>query len=192
MSPDSHDFNVLQNRIENLEKQNRGLKRLGAVALISVTLLLVMGQAPLKRRVEANEFVLNDDSGKARAKLSMDVNGTPRMAFLDSEGRTILELNGGRAGLFGGAVGINNEQGGRVGAFFADESGGHFWVSNREGGGSRADVGPSYVEIADEEGFRAELGTVSLVTQKTGETHRTTAASLILFDKNKNTIWRAP
>jgi hypothetical protein len=31
-----------------------------------------------------------------------------------------------------------------------------------------------------------------MVTPRTGETHKTSAASLVLFDKDKNVIWKAP
>jgi hypothetical protein len=195
VSTDSRDFSDLRHRIVNLEAQNRRFKRIGAAALIGVTLLLVMGQAPLKRRVEANEFVLADGNGNVRAKLSMNLSiggaGTPQMVFLDSEGRKNLEVNGA-VGAFGGSVGIFNEQGGRVGTFVAADTGGHLWVSNREGGASRIDVGPTSVDISDDDGTGATLGTKDFVTPKTGETHKTSAASLILFDNNNNPIWRAP
>ena len=193
MSPDPHDFHDLRNRIVNLEKQNRRLKRLGAVALIGVTLVLVMAQAPLKRRVEANEFILNDSSGNVRARLSVanvGLNSVPQMVFLDNKGQTNLELDGAN-GLLGGSVGIFDQQGGHVGGFLANKDGGHLWLSKREGSASRTEVGPVSVEISDEEGFSATLGTGNLVA-KTGETHRTSAASLVLGDKDKHIMWRAP
>jgi len=40
------------------------------VALVSLALLMVMGQAPSKKAVEANQFVLHGDSGDVRALLS--------------------------------------------------------------------------------------------------------------------------
>jgi hypothetical protein len=61
----------MQDRLLKLEKQSRRLKQLGAVALIGVTLLVAMGQAPAKKTVEANEFILRDDSGNIRARLFM-------------------------------------------------------------------------------------------------------------------------
>jgi hypothetical protein len=70
---DSHPsgFEDLLDRLAKLEKQNRRFKLLGVAALVGVTLLLVMGQAPAKKTVEANEFVLKDDRGNIRARLFM-------------------------------------------------------------------------------------------------------------------------
>jgi hypothetical protein len=51
--------------------------------------------------------------------------------------------------------------------------------------------GPS-LQLSDKEGFQAELGASSLVTLKTGETHRTSAASVVLFGKDKKVLWSAP
>lgn len=51
--------------------------------------------------------------------------------------------------------------------------------------------GPS-LEMEDTQGYSAVLGLGGLVTPKTGETRQTSAASLLLFDKQKNVIWKAP
>lgn len=51
--------------------------------------------------------------------------------------------------------------------------------------------GPA-LSLTDQRGYSASLGSVSLVTKATGESHRTSAASVVLFDKDKNVIWRAP
>ncbi len=39
---------------------------------------------------------------------------------------------------------------------------------------------------------QATLGRSALVTPRTGETQMRSAASLVMFDKNKNVIWKAP
>jgi hypothetical protein len=67
---DLHDR--LVDRLVILEKQNRRFKQLGAALLVLLASLAVMGQAPSKKVVEANEFVLRDDAGKVRAKLLID------------------------------------------------------------------------------------------------------------------------
>jgi hypothetical protein len=60
-------------------------------------------------------------------------------------------------------------------------------------GDPKAVLGPGHLEVSDDEGFKAALGVEeNLVTPRTGETHKTSAASLLLFDKNKNVIWKAP
>lgn len=51
--------------------------------------------------------------------------------------------------------------------------------------------GPS-LEIEDSQGYTATIGSTGLVTPRTGESHNTSAASITLFDKQKNVIWKAP
>ncbi len=96
----------VRERVIKLERQNRRFKRVGVAALIVPALLLVLGQAPPKKTVEANEFILRDSGGNARVRLSVENDsfsgGTPKMVFLDAKGTTNLELDGSVPGLFGG------------------------------------------------------------------------------------------
>jgi len=68
------EYNVedLQNRILNLEKQNRKFKQIATAVLIIPSLLFVMGQKTVKKTIEANEFVIKDSGGKIRATISVD------------------------------------------------------------------------------------------------------------------------
>jgi hypothetical protein len=90
-------------------------------------------------------------------------------------------------------VGIDDEQGRRVGTWFANFAGGAFWISN---GKTNVKAGvsltPDSVTVTDDAGFEAVVGTEDLVTPTTGETHKRSAASLVLLDKNKTVIWNAP
>jgi hypothetical protein len=193
----------LQHRLAKVETQNRRLKQLGVAALIILTLFLVMGQAPTKKAVEANEFVLKDDTGKVRIRLCMqdpDFSGGaafPKMVFLDTKGNTSLEFDGSIPGLsregadLGGTVQISDVQGHRVSALLADDSGGHFWVAKWKEDAA-AWVNPGSVEAGDDNGFLAAVGVEDLVAPTPGQTHKTSAASVVLFDKNKNVIWKAP
>jgi hypothetical protein len=49
-------------------------------------------------------------------------------------------------------------------------------------------VAPGILNVFDEQGFSATFGVQSLVTPKTGETHRASAASLVLFNKDKASV----
>jgi hypothetical protein len=51
--------------------------------------------------------------------------------------------------------------------------------------------GPS-VMISDAKKYKTQLGVSSLVTEKTGETHKTSAASMIFFDSEGKVIGRMP
>ncbi len=48
------------------------------------------------------------------------------------------------------------------------------------------------IEIIDDEGFQAVLGSTGTVETRTGRTNQTSAASLILFGKDKEVLWSAP
>jgi hypothetical protein len=93
----------IQNRLLKLERQNRRLKQFGVAVLAASTSLILMAQAPSKKIIEANEFILRDDSGNVRAKLSMTVPagaapGFPAVAQLilfDEKGKKRVAMNGG-------------------------------------------------------------------------------------------------
>jgi hypothetical protein len=196
MDSHPHDFEGLHDRLVRLENQNRRFKQVGVAGLVFAS-LLVMGQAPAKETVEANEFLLRDASGNIRARLSvedMGIGGTPQMVFLDTKGNTNLTLNGsveGFPGGSGGALLISNLQGhsGIAAALSSTSLGGFFSIYK---GSSKVSLVPGKVDVVDDQGFEAVVGTQELVTPHTGETHTTSAASLVLFDKDKNLIWKAP
>lgn len=209
------DLEDMRTRLVALERENRRLKQLGIMGLVGITLLFAMGQAPGKKTVEANEFILTDSSGKVRARLGMNPKtGSTEMLLLDSKGQTRSELFAGDTK--SGVVVFSSAGKPRL-KFVADDSGSDFTLSDSEGlprvlfgqndHSSDADGGAFlYVEsgrgivrltaggvlVYDAEGFEAFLGTADLETAGTGEKHKTSAASLTLFGKDKNVIWRAP
>src|SRR5215471_9597856 len=93
----------IRGRLASLERQNRRPKRWGVGALIAAASLALLGQAPSKKTVEANEFILRDDGGHVRAKLSMNVPegaapGYPaetQLVMFDEKGRKRLSLQAG-------------------------------------------------------------------------------------------------
>ena len=48
------------------------------------------------------------------------------------------------------------------------------------------------VDVTDKAGYKAILGTVSIITTPTGETHQKTAASLTMYDDEDNLIAEVP
>jgi hypothetical protein len=207
------DFESLHHRVVRLENQNRRLKQLGITALFGAALFLLMGQAPTKKTVEANEFILKDSTGKVRARLGMNETfAYPEMRLVDSKGQARIDLfasdyNGG-VEFFSSADKLRLE-------LAATETGSGLYLNDSEGkmrgsvrqldglfdGGVYLDL-PSgkgglllsakSLDMADSDGFEAVLGSADLVTPSTGETHKTSAASLVMFDKGKNLIWKAP
>ena len=211
--PPLDNFGDMRARVLKLEKQNRRLKQLGAVALLIVTSLLVMGQASQKKIIEADEFILRDNMGSVRARLSMNVPtgsapGFPAAAQLvlfDEKGKKRVMLNGGltSASSFSGLTLYDGQERARanfseddlvgIGAvlMLQDEKG-LLQTRLRQGEVLTHTVNATEVSVLDAEGFAATVGVADLVTPRTGEKHKTSAASLVLFDKDKNVIWKAP
>lgn len=264
------DVNALYERIERLENQNRWTRRLGAVAILSVAVLFVSGQAKVstKKTIEAEEFVLKDANGKTTAELSSSDAG-PDLRFLDQNGAVRLSV-----GVYAGApnMALFDQDSKQVATFVSDETGSELWFGSgptekplaaigtnlsmgkdgkpslasfvrlcdrkghdrveleysplfneaslqvsgtneketvgmsagesiapslsvnfgRNGVSLTSDKDGPALSIGDDRGFSASIGSISLVTGATGEIHRTSAASLVFFDKAKNVIWKAP
>lgn len=193
----------LRERVETLERENRRIKRIGIAAALLVVGLGFMGQAAPSRTIEAQRFVLKDESGIARATLGMDLE-VPQLQLYDSLGKSRVSLSVDALGqpaltLYDGA---GNQTVNLVG--MADGPG--FWLS--PGASKRQSIkevvkqkggiglymgkeGPA-IEIEDTNGFSTVVGSFPLVTPRTGETHHTSAASLLLFDKDGKVLWSAP
>ena len=48
------------------------------------------------------------------------------------------------------------------------------------------------VEVSDKQGFITKIGSTDLETPRTGETHKTSAASIVLIGKDGKALWTAP
>jgi len=186
-------FEELELRLLNLEKQNRRLKQLGATLLILVTSLIVMGQAPSKKTVEANEFILRDDSGNIRARLFVSPKQTNKMTIPGLAEPVPVTLKPRPT------LALYDEKGETSG--FLDDDEVNFLKSHISLGGGVLTIGDgtngavisSYsMGLFDEQGFEATLGRRAMVVPRTGEKQMRSAASLVMFDKNGNVIWKAP
>jgi hypothetical protein len=216
------DLDQIISRLKRVEAENRKPKRLGLSVLVLVGAFLLMGQAQGTKTVEATQFNVKDSSGRIRAALgtiegftqltlygpegvqntnlsaSMVLVGNgpqgPYVTFTDAKGKTRLELNMDRGDspgfwLFNGAA----EE---VASLTASGNYGRLSIG-RVGGPEQfqVSVGPDYgsgVVLSDKAGFKTTIGTADLQTPRTGGTHRTSAASVILFGKDKTVLWSAP
>jgi hypothetical protein len=96
-----------EQRLARLERENRWMRRLGAVAVAVAAAVFLVGQGKDKPRVvEAQKFVLRDSEGKSRAELSLRERGgvglasllllrpdAPMLALRDGSGRSRLVLS---------------------------------------------------------------------------------------------------
>ncbi len=77
-------------------RQNQRLKAAVAALLLLVGAMLWLGaslQEPPPRRIEAREFLLNDQNGDVRARLSMR-DGQPRLELYDEHGHVTWSTAG--------------------------------------------------------------------------------------------------
>jgi hypothetical protein len=220
----------LQQRLAKLEKQNRTFRRIAIALLVAVGAVLLMGQAaPQHRSIQAEEFILTDGGGKARASWTVtkgdptlmfyDHGGDSRMALFLNQDEPQIDLVGAKGAgvasvqptlveltdstgrivslkMVPTAAGFTLEDASKVRASLvlkSDEPGLVLFDKNGKPATLLTDDkdGPS-LDLEDAQGYSAILGSGGLVTPTTGETHQTSAASLILFDKDKNVIWKAP
>ncbi len=204
-------------RLERLERQNRHLKRCAVILLLVLSSVFLMGQAaPSSRTVEAQKFVLVDSGGNVRAELIILPSGLPGLRFLDTKGGIESLVTGGGLAMFDGQVNTANlYHSGLVIQSLAGERtislGGYSGATPPPRGYSppaaliglygssgktrleltAEEAGPT-LSMSDTEGFSAHLGRTDLQTPRTGEDLKTSAASLVLFDKTGTVIWRAP
>ncbi len=157
-----------------------------------------MAQTRSKKTVEANEFILRDDGGKVRAKLSMNPGESvypayPSLVMFDDKGRQRVQIEGDETA---SGLSLNDSQGRSRASFFElwDHVG--IRLENENGTATtqleEGKVSSNQIETSDADGFRAILGTADLTTPRTGERYKTSAASLVLLDKKDNVIWKAP
>src|SRR2546421_156396 len=97
------DLVRLAERIDVLERENRRLKRMGATALVLISVLVAAGAQPSEGparngTVEAEQFIVRDRTGKERARLALGDDGSPRLFFRDGEGRVRLQMSVGPNG----------------------------------------------------------------------------------------------
>ncbi|MBI3933568.1 MAG: hypothetical protein HY316_02685 [Acidobacteria bacterium] len=95
IEPRTSELTAVLSRLKKLGTQNRRFKQIGAVALILLGSVFLMGQASPPRTVEANEFVLKDANGRIRGKWSMNGDSV-LFTLLDSKGviRVLLAQDG--------------------------------------------------------------------------------------------------
>ncbi len=195
---DLQDLQTITERLGRIEKENRLLKRIGLVLLSVVAVAFVMGQARPARTLEATAFILKDETGMVRAKLFMDptING-PSLSLYDSKGQRRVWLNQNSKrdaeGLilysdppeqYGSAQVLLTPDGASLNLLSAKLKGGILLATN-------SIPGPA-LEIVDAKGFSANVGVGELDVPATGEKRTTSAASIILHDKNGKVIWSAP
>jgi hypothetical protein len=135
---------------------------------------VLMGQASGPRtppEVRAKSFVLVDANGETRARLYMSASANgPGLTLYDASGKSR--------------------------AMLAAAPDGPGLVLGDANGKLRAELGVTSngpgLQLNDASGFETDIGVTDLITPANGETHTTSAASIVLFGKDKKVLWSAP
>src|SRR5437016_2139911 len=89
-------LDALKRRLDGLERENRWMKRIGAVIIMVFAAMLIMGQAgPSKvaKVIEAERVVLRTSRGNVRAMLGVAEDDTTFFRFYDKEGRPRIAIS---------------------------------------------------------------------------------------------------
>ena len=87
MPEQSIELHAIMARLERVEKENRRLKLAGIMFLLVTCAVVVTGQSQTNRTLEAERFVLKDQSGKIRAELSTENGLQSSLKFYDETGK---------------------------------------------------------------------------------------------------------
>ena len=86
------EIQAVAERLERVERENRRLKRWGAVALIGIAAVVLTGQAKASRVVQAEKFVVQDAEGKVRAELGTFPDGKMALVLFDQKEKSALSF----------------------------------------------------------------------------------------------------
>jgi hypothetical protein len=204
----------LVRRLERLERENRRLRLAGMAAFCVAAALALMGVArPVPQVLTAEKFNLVNAAGQELAHLGMGKRG-PELALYNSDGEPQVLLEAGPrptltlygAGHVSAALSVK-ELGpsltlagadGKASAELSIESSNPSLnlfdaVGNLAVWLTVQDSNP-LLSLKDPNGYDTDIGSTQLITLPTGEIQQTSAASIVMFGKDKKhpVIWEAP
>lgn len=191
----------LQSRIAKLEKQNRRFKQFGVATLAGAALLFVMAQAPARKTIEANEFVVKDAHGNTRIRLGVDPKNNSADLWLQtakgeegaslSDSGLILQQGGVvRTVLDNGDLSLANTQG-QANVKFSAADNAERDVSIEGPNGYLFYKPGEALQVSDIDGYTASVGNTD-IRGAAGANAHTNAASVVLTDPDSKVLWKAP
>ncbi len=212
------EMDALLSRVERLERQNRRLKQGAVVFVLAIASVGLMAQTKQKpatsssgqrqkprtsapatppapagpTAIDAQGFILKDMNGHVRAELGL-TGSTPSLKFKDENGSALvtLALNDTPAGPM--LLLSDPEHHASVALSVLEHSGPQLALT-----GERADIqahigvapeGTTF-ELSDKDGFTTSIG--NGVVAKNGQAKQTSAASIVLYGKQRKVLWSVP
>jgi hypothetical protein len=215
---ENRELAALLSRVERLEKQNRRLKQGAVLFVLAIASAGLMAQTKQKSTsstttqkqkprtpaatqpaapagptaIEAQGFILKDMNGHVRAELGL-TGSTPSLKFKDENGSALvtLALNDTPAGPM--LLLSDPEHHASVALSVLEHGGPQLSLT-----GERADiqahmgVAPdgTTLELSDKDGFTTSIG--NGVVAKNGQAKQTSAASIVLYGKQRKVLWSVP
>lgn len=210
MNAPSHENDLLLVRIERLEKQNRRMKQGGLACLLVLASVGLMAQTQHKKptthkpvppppvvlpdNIEAQSFILKDANGKPRAELSMSGTG-PSFKLRDQNGSALVTLSLNDSAPNGALLLMSDPQHAAGLSISVLEGAGSQVTMTGPNADIQAHIGASAdgstIDLMDQNGFSTAIGD-GMLTTKSGQFKKTTAASIALFNKDRKVLWSAP
>jgi hypothetical protein len=222
MPEESMELRAIVARLARVERENRSLKRAGVSVLVILGAIFVMGQAQGTKTIDATQFNVRDSRGRIRGVLgthegftflnlygpegvhsagpsvsdSVMVGNGPEgqyVIFTDAKGKTRLDLVLDRDDKPG--LRLYNREAEEIAALTASGNSADLGLG-RVGGPEQFEVsvGPDFAPhlvLSDKAGFQTLIGAANVQTPR-GETLNSSAATIVLFGKDRHVLWSAP
>jgi hypothetical protein len=204
------DLQSFAARVKRLERHNLILKLLSAVTLVLLSALFAFEigtrQSSPPDTIVTTHLVLRDKAGHDGAELSFDKDGKAALHLFGlgadqgvnatlSPDTLELHFHNASTSFSDGGLFMFDGKGNQIiglGTPLGAQPVLRMWGSDRrEIWLSALEPGPT-LGMSDDAGFEADLGVVELITPRTGQQHKTSAASLTLFSKDRKVLWSTP
>jgi hypothetical protein len=204
-----HQSDPVSARLDRLERENWYWKRATLLLLLVIGSVILMGQKQARQEPEllkkaimieavsviAQHIGIIDEEGKKRAEIyykkergtggtvvfEMNATNTSTQAglYVDDKGAMLHFMTPSKKS----SLPIPTVEGKVVLSGSIDE-GASFTLYDSQG--------DTHIELADQKGARAILGKTRLEIPATGSVEERSASSLVIFNKDRKVIWKAP
>ena len=194
MTSESPELQTIMQRLGQLEKQNRRLKRTGfalGAALAVLWGIGSIGQASSPTGViETQRIVFKDAAGNVRGWIGVFGKGSELMLGNDQAKpmmRLLVSSDASDLHFYG-----SQNSGMNLGVDSGDPAVSMVGAAANGGAGIEFTKGGPSLTLKDEAGYSTVVGATGLEHLAGSQAHQRSAASILLLNKDKEVIWQAP